>query len=164
MRKRGWILLLATLPVWIYIFIGWQQYQDSKHIGGVGLFAFRFSLFALLKFVIPTGAAQLSSPRHLSARRAAQWRNRGTIHGCPRFDFLPGSWVCLVTPSNEVLEGAHPSSASGGKGGLLRSHASTPSSLLCVLSVSSLGSLSPLLFFRNCKLWTVNCRLSLVPP
>ena len=34
MRKRGWILLLATLPVWIYIFIGWQQYQDSKHIGG----------------------------------------------------------------------------------------------------------------------------------
>ncbi len=33
MRKRGWILLLATLPVWVYFFIGWQQFERSKNIG-----------------------------------------------------------------------------------------------------------------------------------
>ena len=34
MRKRGWILLLATIPILLYIFIGWHQYEQSKNIGG----------------------------------------------------------------------------------------------------------------------------------
>ena len=35
----------------------------------------------LLKIVIPTGAARFSLPRRILARRAAQWRDRGTTSG-----------------------------------------------------------------------------------
>jgi len=34
MRKRGWILLLATLPIWVYAVFGCWHYEQSKHIGG----------------------------------------------------------------------------------------------------------------------------------